>query len=276
MTEVEEKVDLGAAEGEKPEEEASEAVDPTSLVLEKKKKKKAKKKIILDDIDDTKEEGGEEEVEDINLELPKKKKKEKKKLLLDDELEGEDGEQALDDEEIDADDDGEGESVGQYSWSDSDRDYTYTELLDRVFNILKELNPSLSDRKRTILKPPQIAREGTKKTVFSNFMDMAKALNRSPEHLMNYLLAELGTSGSLDGQQRLIVKARFQPKNFEAGMRKYVNEYALCHSCKSVNTILDRDSATRLMHLKCTQCGAQRTVATIKQGFVARVTKRRG
>lgn len=33
------------------------------------------------------------------------------------------------------------------------------------------------------MKPPQVAREGTKKTVFTNFMELAKAMNRQPEHM---------------------------------------------------------------------------------------------
>lgn len=50
--------------------------------------------------------------------------------------------------------------------------------------------------------------------------------------------------------------------------------YVLCPGCKSVDTLLDRDATTRLMYLRCQQCGASRSVATIKSGFVARVTKR--
>ena len=57
-------------------------------------------------------------------------------------------------------------------------------------------------------------------------------------------------------------------------LRRYVNEYVLCPGCKSVDTLLDRDSTTRLMHLRCQQCGASRTVTAIKSGFVARVTRR--
>ncbi len=70
----------------------------------------------------------------------------------------------------------------------------------------------------------QVAREGTKKTVFTNFMDLCKAMNRNHEHVAAYLLAELGTSGSLDGQQRLVIKGRFLPKAFETVLRRYVNE----------------------------------------------------
>lgn len=146
---------------------------------------------------------------------------------------------------------------------------------DRVFGILREKNPELTgERRRTVLKPPQVAREGTKKTVFTNFMDLCKAMNRNNEHVSAFLLSELGTSGSLDGQQRLVVKGRFLPKSFETVLRRYVNEYVLCPGCKSVDTLLDRDGTTRLMYLRCQQCGASRSVAAIKSGFVARVTKR--
>lgn len=60
--------------------------------------------------------------------------------------------------------------------------------------------------------------------MFTNFMDMCRAMNRQQEHVSAYLLAELGTSGSLDGQQRLVIKGRFLPKSFETVLRRYVNE----------------------------------------------------
>lgn len=49
-------------------------------------------------------------------------------------------------------------------------------------------------------------------------------MHRQPEHVMTFLLAEMGTSGSLDGQQRLVVKGRFAPKNFEGILRRYVSK----------------------------------------------------
>lgn len=51
----------------------------------------------------------------------------------------------------------------------------FVQLLGRVFNILRENNPELAgDRRRTVMRPPQVLREGTKKTVFVNFMDLCK------------------------------------------------------------------------------------------------------
>ncbi|KAI8574542.1 hypothetical protein RHMOL_Rhmol01G0363000 [Rhododendron molle] len=62
-------------------------------------------------------------------------------------------------------------------------------------------------------------------------------------------VAELGTSGSLDGQQRLVVKGRFMPKFFEGILRRYVNEYVICNGCKSPDTILSKENC--LFFLRC-------------------------
>lgn len=243
---------------EVPEEEEDIDVG-ASLEFGKKKKKKSIK--FADDVKEGDDDLG---LDDLNLSLGKKKKKKKSKTRTDDDF----GVQE-ESEEV-------GKSGGGLPWDGTDRDYKYEELLDRVFGILKENNPELTgERRRTTLKPPQVAREGTKKTVFSNFMDLARSMNRNPEHLQAYLLAELGTSGSLDGQQRLILKGRFLPKAFEGCLRRYMNEYVLCNSCKSPDTLLDRDSSTRIMFLRCQQCGASRTVSAIKAGFQARTVSRK-
>lgn len=41
---------------------------------------------------------------------------------------------------------------------------------------------------------------------------------------MTFLLPEIGTSGSLDGPQTLVVKGRFAPKNFEGIMCCYISK----------------------------------------------------
>nr|XP_043637595.1 eukaryotic translation initiation factor 2 subunit beta-like [Erigeron canadensis] len=159
-------------------------------------------------------------------------------------------------------------------WEGTDRDYYYEELLTRVFHTLRENNPELAgDRRRTVIRPPQVLREGTKKTVFVNFMDLCRTMHRQPDHVMTFLLAEMGTSGSLDGQQRLVVKGRFAPKNFEGILRRYINEYVICNGCRSPDTILSKEN--RLFFLRCEQCGSGRSVAPIKAGFVALVGRRK-
>lgn len=148
-------------------------------------------------------------------------------------------------------------------------DYTYTELLERVYSSLHANNPNLATRKRHVMPPPQLARIGTRKTMWGNFAQAAQVMRRQPEHLMQFLLAELGTEGSIDGNQRLVIRGRFQSKQIESLLKKYIVEYVTCHMCRNPDTGLSRDSVTRLYFLQCENCGSRRSVAPIKTGFHA-------
>jgi translation initiation factor 2 subunit 2 len=47
-------------------------------------------------------------------------------------------------------------------------------------------------------------------------------MHRQPDHVIQFLFAELGTTGSVDGSQRLVIKGRFQPKQLENVLRRYI------------------------------------------------------
>ena len=65
-------------------------------------------------------------------------------------------------------------------------------------------------------------------------------MHRQADHVMAFLLAELGTSGSLDGQQRLVIKGRFAPKNFEGILRRYISKFLLSFSINIFYVMLSR------------------------------------
>jgi len=157
---------------------------------------------------------------------------------------------------------------------DDNREYTYDELLKRVFDIMRAKNPNLIEggKRKFVMKPPQVVRVGTKKTSFVNFTDICKILHRQPKHLLAFLLAELGTSGTVDGTNQLIIKGRFQQKHIENVLRRYIKEYVTCHTCRSPDTILHKE--TRLFFLQCETCGSRCSVQSIKSGFQAVTTKR--
>ncbi|XP_071176832.1 eukaryotic translation initiation factor 2 subunit 2-like isoform X1 [Mytilus edulis] len=257
-----------------------------------KKKKKKKKAFELDDIGDalpesnaseTKEapedqDGGADDEapgdEDFNLALPTKKKKKKKKVDFD-ALESEEpmmdevdeAEEAKKEERLT------GGSSGK-SWLDSDRDYTYDELLTRVFDIIREKNPDMvtGEKKKFVMRPPQVLKVGTRKSSFANFADICRLLHRQPKHVLAFLLAELGTSGSVDGNNQLIIKGKYNQKQIENVLRRYIKEYVTCHTCRSPDTLLQKD--TRLFFLQCETCGSRCSVASIKSGFQAVTGKR--
>lgn len=154
----------------------------------------------------------------------------------------------------------------------------YPELLLRFFEILRANNPELAgDRSgpKFRIPPPICQREGNKKTLFANIQEICTVLQRLPEHVIQYLFAELGTSGSVDGQKRLIIKGRLQPKHIENVLRRYILEYVTCKTCKSMNTELKRESANRLHFILCKACGSTRSVQSIKSGYSAQIGRRK-
>ncbi|KAH9973976.1 eukaryotic translation initiation factor 2 beta [Lactifluus volemus] len=163
---------------------------------------------------------------------------------------------------------------GTEPWLGSDRDYTYQELLTRFYASLHASNPSLltSTGKRYTIAPPSIHREGNKKSIFANISDICKRMHRQPEHVIQYLFAELGTTGSVDGSGRLVIKGRFQQKQIENVLRRYIVEYVTCKTCKSPDTLLTKEN--RIFFMACESCGSRRSVNAVKTGFQAQVGKR--
>jgi len=263
------------------------------------KKKKKKKKVVIDLGDDDVAPAADTPVaepdaavdgpgdegdlgdDDLGLDLGLKKKKKKKKPLDVSALENDLNELNLEgDEGDDPNEDGTAaeevpDQISVIAWrADSVRDYTYDELLARVFEIMRQKNPDMvaGEKKKFVMKPPQVVRAGAKKTSFVNFTEICRLLHRQPKHLMAFLMAELGTSGSVDGTNQLVIKGRFQQKQIENVLRRYIKEYVTCHTCRSPETMLQRD--TRLYFLQCETCGSRCSVAAIKSGFQAMTSKR--
>jgi translation initiation factor 2 subunit 2 len=152
---------------------------------------------------------------------------------------------------------------------DTKATYSYADLLDRVVDLLQANNPDLVEKKRTRIKPPQLQMVGSRKTLWVNFQEICTMMQRDPLHVYSFLMAELGTEGSIDGNERLIIRGRYLPKYIESLLRKYVIEYVTCEMCRSPNTDLIKDQSSRLYFCHCRDCGSKRSVATVRTGYHA-------
>ncbi|MFT7801265.1 Eukaryotic translation initiation factor 2 subunit 2 [Arapaima gigas] len=258
--EVGEERELDHEEEEAKKKEPSDDLDDLNFFNQKKKKKKPKK-IFDNDLEEgikelkiEVEQSEPAEEEDLDLMLPAKKKKSTKVDFK------EEGETQENDEALEDDDNKNNDGITFVTqtgpaWAGTERDYTYDELLNRVFNIMREKNPDMvaGEKRKFVMKPPQVVRVGTKKTSFVNFTDICKL-------------------GSIDGNNQLVIKGRFQQKQIENVLRRYIKEYVTCHTCRSPDTILQKD--TRLYFLQCETCHSRCSVASIKTGFQAVTGKR--
>jgi putative translation initiation factor aIF-2 beta subunit len=153
---------------------------------------------------------------------------------------------------------------------DIDPALAYRTLLSRVYSMLPrdEETP-----KKLKFVPPQLLREGTKKTTIANYNRICEAMMRPSEHFKQYILVELNTSGSIDGMGRLSIKGRPTQSAIEKLMKKYAKAYIRCGQCKSFDTQLTKEN--RLIYLKCNKCMWSNTVIAIKTGFQALIKKRK-
>jgi len=129
----------------------------------------------------------------------------------------------------------------------------YMKGLERAMN---RLPASRGTEDRFVIPPPKIFYEG-KTTVLENFAGIADALNRDPDHLMKFILQEMGTAGKIEGQHA-VFQGRFTEQSLERHIDSYVQEYVICSECHRPDTQLIRSD--RVLMLKCEACGAHRPV----------------
>jgi hypothetical protein len=91
-------------------------------------------------------------------------------------------------------------------------------------------------------------------------------MHRQPEHVIQFLFAEMGTTGSVDGAGRLVIKGRFQQKQVENVLRRYIGIFYFtiivvgvnADSCEQWNTSHakhanhpTRSSPRRIVYFSC-------------------------
>ncbi len=134
---------------------------------------------------------------------------------------------------------------------------SYEELLERA---LEQLSKKETVRKERFEIPKvSVMREGAKTTI-KNFSQIAKALNRSEEHLYKFLVKSLGTAGFIDSG-RLVLQGKFSEDDIQREINDYVKMYVLCKECGAPDTEFIREE--RVLMLRCLACGAKHPVRNI-------------
>ena len=129
----------------------------------------------------------------------------------------------------------------------------YDSLLDRARDRIPK---DISERSRWTMPTPDILIEGSQ-TILRNFSEIVDAMDRDANHVFQYLLNELGTSGTIE-QFRIMLKGKVPPKRIKEKLVSYVKTFILCNQCRAPDTRFIKEDRTTL--LKCQACGATRPV----------------
>ena len=129
----------------------------------------------------------------------------------------------------------------------------YKELLEHAYKEVKQINAS-NER----FKIPRIQGhfEG-RKTILTNFFQIASHIRRKPEHFQKFILKELAASGQREGD-RLVLNIKVPSSKINQKIEQYVKEFVLCKECGKPDTKLIKED--RLSFVKCLACGAKHSV----------------
>lgn len=140
----------------------------------------------------------------------------------------------------------------------ADEDFEeYSVLLERAKS---ELPHEIEVHERMKLPDPDLMVEG-KTTIIRNFGDIADVVRREPDHILGYLLRELGTAGTLEGR-RAVLKGIVSTSQLSDRISKYMDEYVICSECNRPDTRIVKEG--RVQILVCETCGAHRPVKVRK------------
>jgi translation initiation factor 2 subunit 2 len=140
------------------------------------------------------------------------------------------------------------------------------EYLNQLDRALKQIPSTKTSDSRFVVPALKVFIEG-KTTIFDNFDVVCDYINREQEHVMKFLLNELGTAGKITGN-RVIFQGRFPREEVERQIQRYINEYVLCWECKKPDSHFEK--LDRVWVLKCDACGAIRPVMKRRGGGGAR------
>lgn len=136
--------------------------------------------------------------------------------------------------------------------------FDYASLLKRAKENLPEVAEGDS---RWEMPEPDVQYEG-RTTILRNIDDILSAVRRDEDHLIPYLLREIGTAGGKEGD-RMIFQGNIPMKTIKERLDSYVNTFVLCSECNRPDTHLEKDERTLI--LKCEACGAHKPITVRRQ-----------
>lgn len=132
----------------------------------------------------------------------------------------------------------------------------YDEMLERGIEETPDIE---GDSKRLQVPEPDVRQEGHA-TVYENFQQVCRELDRDEDHLMKFLQDELGTSAHIDESNRARLTGEFSARRIADAVDAYTERYVTCSECGLPDTNIEREQGTEI--LQCTACGARSSTSS--------------
>ncbi|RLI04180.1 translation initiation factor IF-2 subunit beta [Candidatus Bathyarchaeota archaeon] len=129
----------------------------------------------------------------------------------------------------------------------------YEKWLERAYSKLSKTTP-----KKGRFEIPEVQHFIIgNRTFIKNFRQICNVINREEQHLLRFLVKELATAGTIEGDQA-VFHGKFNEALIKHLVEDYIKEYVICPVCQSPDTKIVREE--RFRFLVCEACGAKSSI----------------
>lgn len=136
---------------------------------------------------------------------------------------------------------------------------SYEYLMNRLYYLHSKEDDTIKVKKLTL--PKLIIKREAKRTSINNFEKICNSMNRCTTHFESYIAKEYRVKTSITITNAIVLKGKFNDKQLEALIKKYVGIYVCCKICKCNNTDLVNEN--RLTFVICNKCKSKTSVAKV-------------
>lgn len=130
-------------------------------------------------------------------------------------------------------------------------DSEYLRMLDEVYKQV----PRIGGTGEWFAIPPlKIEYEGDK-SILANFKEICELFRREPNHVMKFLVRNLGTAGYINEDTKLVLQGRFGDEQIMSLLNRYVDLFVRCQTCGRPDTKLAKKG--KVLYMVCEACGAE-------------------
>lgn len=130
-------------------------------------------------------------------------------------------------------------------------DADYLRMLDEVYKQV----PHISGSGEWFEIPPlRVEYEGDK-SILSNFKEICELFRREANHVMKFLVRNLGTAGYVTDDSKLVLQGRFSDEQILTLLNRYVDFFVRCPTCGRPDTRLVKKG--KVVYMVCEACGAE-------------------
>ena len=127
----------------------------------------------------------------------------------------------------------------------------FDQMLDNVYVELEKTY----EKKKLVISKPEID-TSTTNTYWRNIKKILRQINRNPDHFVDYLNKEIGNVNWLSNSKSdgLVIIGKYRKDKINELLKKYLNNYVVCNSCKTSNSSLVKDSNIKKYKFICKNC----------------------